>query len=361
MIPLHKVFMPNNIEKELTNILYSGKLSYGKYSKSFERELRDFIGNQLVLAISANPVMFALQLLNIKEGDEVIASPMSCLMTTQPINLCGAKVKWCDIDPNTGTLEPDQVVKNITAKTKAIIHYHWAGYPGYISEINKIGKSYGIPIIEEASTALGSEYNEKKVGNTGSDIVCFSFSPIRLPNTIDGSGLSFGNKELFEKAKIFRDLGIKREFFRDDVGEISNTYDVEHVGTNATLNDLSGYIGSKQMKTLENLLEKQRVNGQAWLTKLHDVKNVTFLCNRKEINPNFWVFSFNIKHGRDTLLKKFRNNGYYASKIHIRNDMYSVFNVSRKPELLGVKKFSKTQINIPSGWWVNTLDIQNYG
>lgn len=361
MVPLHKVFMPDNIDEGLSEVLYSGKLSYGNFSIKFENQLRNFVGNQKILSISGNSVQFALQLLNIKEGDEVIASPMSCLMTTQPINLSGAKIKWCDIDPNTGTLEPDELIKNITTKTKAIIHFHWAGYPGYIDEINKIGKLYGIPIIEEASAAFGSEYKGNKVGNTGSDIVCYSFGPVRLPNTIDGSGISFGNQELFDKAKVFRDLGIDRTVFRDDLGEISKNYDVEHVGTNATLNELSGYIGSRQMESIENLLEAQQKNGKSWFSKLNHNKEVNFLCNRYEIKPNFWVFSFNIKNGRDALLNTFRENGYYASKIHIRNDIYSVFNACSKRELIGVNEFSRTQLNVPSGWWVDNVDLQNNG
>ncbi|WP_180818263.1 DegT/DnrJ/EryC1/StrS family aminotransferase, partial [Vibrio parahaemolyticus] len=87
--------------------------------------------------LSGNSIFFALKLINIQDGDEVIVSPMSCLMTTQPIKYAGAKVVWADIDPLTGSLDPLDVTKKITNRTKAIIHYHWAGNPGHIDEINE--------------------------------------------------------------------------------------------------------------------------------------------------------------------------------------------------------------------------------
>ena len=87
--------------------------------------------------------------LGLKYGDEVLASPMGCLVSTQPYASMGFKIKWCDIDTVTGTLDPDSVRAKITPNTKAIIHNHFCGYPGYIDEINSIGREYGIPIIDD--------------------------------------------------------------------------------------------------------------------------------------------------------------------------------------------------------------------
>ncbi|MBY7733423.1 DegT/DnrJ/EryC1/StrS family aminotransferase, partial [Vibrio splendidus] len=82
-------------------------------------------------------------------------------------------------------------------------------------------KDNKIFVIEDATESFGAEYKGNKLGNTNTDIVCFSFTPVRLPNAIDGGGLSFNHQALFEKALLMRDLGIKRENFRDELGEIS--------------------------------------------------------------------------------------------------------------------------------------------
>ena len=353
MIPLYKVYMPQNIQDGVNEILYSGQLSSGQYTKQFEKKIAEYIDFSQVITLSCNPISFVLSLIGIKEGDEIIASPMSCLATTLPIKYAHANVVWADIDPNTGSLNPEDVKKKITSKTKAIIHYHWGGYPGYIDEINKIAVEKGIYVIEDASETFGSEYKGKKIGNTNSDFVCFAFTPVRLPNSIDGSGVVIKNKKIFEKALLFRDFGIDRNNFRDNLGEINPKCDIKLPANGVMLNNLFGYIGSNQMDYIDELYLKQRENAICWneYFKKHNI-NVKTL-QRKEINPNYWVYTI-LAENRDELLEKFREKGYYASKMHLRNDLYSVFNSSAK-DYIGVNEFYNKQLNIPCGWWVNNI------
>ena len=355
MIPLFKVFMPNEVSEGVINVLNSGQLAYGVHTKNFEAKLREYVGNENILAISGNSVLFALKLIDVKAGDEVIVSPMSCLMTTQPIVVVGAKVVWADIDPLTGSLDPEDVKSKITSKTKAIVHYHWAGYPGYIDEINAIAKEHGIYVIEDATESFGAEYNEKKLGNNGTDIVCYSFTPVRLPNAIDGGGVAFKSKELFKKAMLMRDLGIDRNKFRDSLGEISEACDISTIGDSATMNNISGYVGATQMKYLEQLYSIQRANAEKWKEYFADRKDITLLSSRKNINPSYWAFTI-LSDNRDELLQKFRADGFYASKMHLRNDLYSVFKSFAK-ELKGINEFSSKQLNLPCGWWMSIKDI----
>jgi perosamine synthetase len=354
MIPLFKVFMPDEVSLEVPAILSSGQLAYGTHTKNFEKKLQNYIGNPNILTISGNSVFFALKLLDIKEGDEVIVSPMSCLMTTQPIAYAGAKVVWADIDPFTGSLDPEDVKNKITSNTKAIIHYHWAGYPGYIDEINTIAKYHDIKVIEDATESFGAEYKGKKLGNNGTDIVCYSFTPVRLPNAIDGGGLAFNDKILYEKALRMRDLGIDRSIFRDDLGEISQKCDISIIGDSSAMNNISGFVGASQIKYLDSLYEKQRKNALKWKEVLSKDKRIEFIKEREETLPSYWAFT-TLSDKRDELLNEFREKGFYASKMHLRNDVYSVFQSSAK-DFKGINEFSRKQLNLPCGWWVDTLN-----
>lgn len=356
MIPMYKVFMPKEASNGVTKVLNSGMLACGKYTKKFETHLQNYIGNPYLITLSANPIVFALKVLDIKAGDEIIVSPMSCLMTTQPIIWLGAKVIWADIDPLTGSLDPDSVKSNITKNTKAIIHYHWAGYPGYINEINSIAAEFGINVIEDATESFGAQYYNKKIGNTGSHITCFSFTPVRIPNAIDASGISFNTRELFEKAKLMIDLGIDRENFRDDIGEISTNCDIFLPGNSLKLNNVSGYVGASQVKYLDELLKAQKYNSGFWKDYFTDIVNCELVGIRKNVKPSFWAFTVLTKN-RDELLLDFRRKGLMASKIHLRNDIYSVFG-KNKPLLKGVEKFSSEQLNLPCGWWLNKLELK---
>ena len=221
MIPIFKPFIPPNITDKVDEVLASGQLTNGKFTNLFEDRIRKFTGNKLSITVSNNSVFVALKLLDIGPGDEVISSPVACLATNQPVMVAGATMVWADVDPNTGSIDPEDVERKITPKTKAIIHYHWGGYPGYIDEINNIGKRNGIYVIDDASEAFGSKYKGKFLGNNNTDIVCFSFTGVRVPNAINGYGLSFNSTELFEKAKRYRDYGIDRSKFRDSLNEIS--------------------------------------------------------------------------------------------------------------------------------------------
>lgn len=354
MIPLYKVYMPGSISDEMTDILYSGKVSYGAYASQFEKTLREYLGTPYVVTTSNNTYasLIAFSLLQLKPGDEVIASPMACLASNQPALSFNVSFVWADIDPLTGTLDPENVEKKITSRTKVILHYHWCGYPGYIDEINAIGKAHGITVIDDGIESFGSEYKGKKIGNTGTDLTIFSFQAVRLPNSIDGGAICFKDAALFEKALRMRDFGIDRSTFRDADGEISPQSDIRLTGFNAMMNELSGFIGYRQMQHVDHLLAKQRENAAIWKSRLKtESPKLIPLSSRNETNPNYWVYSL-LSDERDVTIKKFREQNFYASKVHLRNDYYSCFGPFN-PNLKGVEEFEKKQLSIPSGWWIN--------
>lgn len=353
MIPLYKPFMPEL--PLLQEILHSGKLSYGKYGLEFEKILGEYIGNPMVIVCSSfNFAIFvAISALGLKHGDTVISSPMACLASNQPLITMGLNIKWADIDPLTGTLCPESVKKLMKYNIRAIFHNHFCGYVGYIDEINSIGKEYGIPVIDDGIEAFGSTYKSKKIGNVGSDITIFSFNPVRIPNTIDGGAIFFKDRDIYQKAILIRDAGIDRSKFRDENGEIDSACDISLPGFSATPSELLSYIGIQQMKHVEILIEKQRKNALKWNSLLIGNKDLKPIIN-KDTLPNFWVFGMLVDQ-KKIRIKEFRNYGFYASGVHIRNDIYSVF--PDKNSLPGVDYFNEHFMALPSGWWLNDYEI----
>jgi len=331
--------------------LHSGALAFGKYGKEFEQKLRSYIGvEQLALVNSFNSaVLVALITLGIKPEDEVIASPMACLASNQPLVTIGAKVVWADIDPLTGTLDFASVKKKITSKTKVIFHNHFCGYPGYINEINSLGREYGIPVVDDAIEAFGSEYKGDKIGNTGTDVTIYSFQAVRLPTTIEGGAVIFKDKTLYEKSLLVRDSGIDRKYFRDKLGEINPDCDIIVPGYGATMSEVNSYIGLQQMNDIERLIEKQRENALGWTEWIHDNFPQYLLLNKgKENTPNFWIYGI-LADNKIEGINKFRDLGYYASGVHLPNNYYSIF--GKQDPLPGVNEFYSKFIAIPSGWW----------
>jgi dTDP-4-amino-4,6-dideoxygalactose transaminase len=273
-----------------------------------------------------------------------------------PILSSGANVIWADIDPATGTLDPESVKSKITPKTKVIFHNHHCGYPGYIDEINAIGKEKGIIVIDDCIEAFGSEYKGKKMGSLDTDVTLFSFQTVRLPNTIDGGAVCFKDKELHQQVCKLRDLGVDRTTFRDNLGEISALSDVPKIGMGVTMNEVSSYIGSQQMQEISDLLAQQRLNGKAWKTKLEQDFNYKGVSAGRDIDPNYWVNGMLYAKGRVAGMEHFRKLGYSASTVHLPNNRYSVFGNTNEV-LKGVEEFYNHFIAVPSGWWVKKHEV----
>ena len=354
MIPIFKPYMPTDILPELENILYSGQLAYGKYGKLFESELAKFIGNPHVISVNSynQAMLLALSVLNLNPGDEVIASPVSCLASNQPFVIKGLKVIWADVDPNTGALCVEDVKKRITSKTKAIFHNHFCGYLGNVKAINQLAKEYGLWVVDDCIEAFGSEYNTQKVGNLGADLTVFSFQTVRLPNTVDGAAISFSSKELYEKAILMRDYGIDRKNFRTSTGEINPNCDISLEGYGATLSEINSYIGLKQMDNLPHLLEKQRRNAIDWNNRIQEISSIKALNLISDTQPNYWVFGV-LCEDKAQALQDFRSQNWYATGVHINNNIYSVFN--NLESLNGVNEFMSKFLALPCGWWVQEI------
>lgn len=351
MIPLFKPYMPDKLP-ELESILQSGNLSYGKWGREFERLLADFICNPLVLTTNScnSAYLVAITTLGLQKGDSVIASPMSCLASNQPFATMGIQIIWADIDPVTGTLDPDDVRKKILPGTKAIVLNHFCGYAGDISAIGAIARENDLFLIEDAIEAFGTKIGNQYVGCTGADVTVFSFQTVRLPNTIDGGGLSFRTEALYTKAAIVRDYGIDRSRFRDAMGEINPECDIKLPGYGALMPEPNSYIGCMQMDRVPALLQQQSNNAEKHKSEFHDVPGISVLKPLPGSTANYWVFGL-LAENKKQVMADLRSKGLYASGVHLNNNEYSIF--GRQPLLPGVEKFAKTFIAIPCGWWIN--------
>lgn len=350
MIPLFKPYMPSL--PLMPQILESGALSYGKYTQKFENQLREYFATPYVIATNSfsSAISVAVASLGLKWGDEIIASPMGCLASTQPYLTCGMKIKWCDVDSGRGTLSPEALRRTITSNTKAIVHNHYCGYPGYIDEINSISREYEIPVIDDGIECFGSRYKGKLIGNCGTDVTVFSLGAVRIPNCIDGGVVIFKDEELYKKSILIRDCGIDRNMFRDELGEINPEYDIKLVGYSATMSNVNGYIGLEQMKNVENLLQSQRENAEKWKFYFSEQSSyIPIYCEGCE--PNYWVYGILTEKKRETIVM-FRKMGYYASGVHINNDIYSVFD-GVKECLPGTVEFNRRFVALPCGWWMS--------
>lgn len=359
MIPLFKPYMPSSIwdDSEFKELLYSGKLINGRYKMLFRDELSRFVGNKNIVLCASffDAQSIIIKSLGLKSGDEVILSSLSCLRSSTPFVFYGLKAVWADIDPDTGTLDPESVEKQITKNTKLIVHNQHLGYVGYIDEINAIGEKYGLPVIDDCLDGIGGIYKGKNIGNCGTDFTIASFDPVRLPNAMNAACIITSKKEKYDECLAAADLCIDRALFRLENREINPDYDIEKIGLSSSVSEINAFIGLKQMSNLKTLLSKRSNNAILWdkFFKENEYLNC-FPINHQNGIANYWVYGFRT-NGKEKIRLYFTEKKFEVSGIHFPNHNYSVFN--NHPDLIGVDEFYKTFLALPCGWWMGENDI----
>ena len=355
-IPLYKVHMPDDLLSSLEEVLHSGKIAHGPNVLKFEKQLQEYIENPYITSTRdiSTSIQLALFMAGVRPDDEVVATPMACLATNMPVLNLFAKIKWIDLDPLTGNISLSDLKNNISEKTKAILLYHWAGNPIEIEQVNQIAVKYNIPVIDDAGEAFGAEINGKKLGNQLADYTVFSFHAIRHITTGDGAAIAFKSKDEYEKGIWLKRYGIHQPSFRDALGEINPKSDILVPGYNSYLNQLEATIGIHQMYDIAEIVRIHQKNGLYYDSILQDVPGITVLKRPQNSKSAYWVYTF-LAENRDALLHVLRNHGIYASKVHLRNDIYSCFGPITR-QLPGVDAFDQKYISIPSGWWVTKDD-----
>lgn len=357
-IPLFKSFHSTDIEEKAVEVLRSGFIASGEYISKFEQSFSYLvdIGNVLSINNMTNAIYLALHLSGVKNEDEVIATPFSCLSTTSAIAAIGATVNWVDLEQGSVSICVESFEKAITPKTKAAIVYHIAGYPSNIHKIYEICQKYGISLIEDCNAALLSQLDNNFVGRTG-DFSVFSFYPNRQINATEGAAICCKKSVDYHRALKLRRYGIDVETFRDAQGEINPKSDVPEIGWNLIMNNLCSAIGSTQMESSQHSVAASRRNAaiyNEYLSSIIDAKPIVYPENA---NPNYWVYIIDTAK-KEIIRDRLKEFEISSSSLHLRNDLYSGFNSSRKyPSLTGVDYASERLLALPCGFWMTEKDI----
>ncbi|MBI5044638.1 MAG: DegT/DnrJ/EryC1/StrS family aminotransferase [Candidatus Levybacteria bacterium] len=325
----------------------------GPRVKEFEEDIGKVIENPNVVALNSgtSALQLALRLAGVKEG-EVITTPMTCFATNAAIVLEGGIPIWADVDPESGNIDPEDIERKITKHTKAIMVVDFGGVSSEIDKINRIAKKFGIPVIEDAAQALGSEYGGKPIG-THSDFVAFSFQATKIITTGDGGVLVCKRKKDVKRAKTLRWYGIDRE--QRVWGETFWEYPISEVGYKMQMTDIAASIGLGQIPYLLSRIAYRRKIAAIYdkaLSKSKSLKPQTILPDSK---PNYWLYIVlcGSSENRSKLVKALKKIGVEAVEAHRRNDIYPVFRKLTTGKLPGVDTFDKENIAIPIGQWVS--------
>jgi len=352
MIQLFKVHCPSGIGQRIEEVFQSGFITEGEYSDKFEELFSHYVKNPNTRLVNSCTSALALcaHLLDCGEGDEIITTPMTCMATNEPFFNVGSKLVFADIDPTTGNIDPEDVKRKITSRTKAIVGVHWAGQPFEIDEVTDIANSYGIRVIEDAAHAFGAKYKGAPIGSSG-NLVNFSFQAIKHLTTADGGALCCGSFEEAEKVRLARWFGINR-LYKGSKWE----QDITETGFKMHMNNINAIIGIEQMKYADKIVSAHIKNGKFYDENIHN-KKITKLKRSKGLDGSYWIYSL-LTEDRADLQSYLRGNGIASDVVHVRNDRYTLFKDFQVDGLKGVDEFSSKLLNVPVGWWLDDKDVE---
>ena len=334
-----KLFDPAIDEREIkkaVKTLMSGfwaSGSGGGQVQEFEKNFKKFINSKSCVSVNSGTAALhlAAALCDIK-GKEVILPSLSFVSTAHAIMYNGGIPVFVDVNPHTLCIDPEEIKKKISKKTRCIIPVHFGGMPADIKKIQKLSNS-NIMIIEDAAHACGSEFNGKKIGSHG-DFVCFSFHPVKNLAMPTGGLISINNhnyKKITEDLKSKRWCGISNRKYTD--------YDVDKIGWNFYMNELSAAIGLVQLQKIKKMNNKRKSIAKIYDKELNVSKKIPFTSTC--VYHLYWICVKNRESFRRKLLEKGIETGTHYKPIH----QLSLYKKSVKLPL--TEKIAKEIVTIP--------------
>jgi len=248
-LPFFKPEIGKEEEAEILEVLRSGWLTTGERVQRFEEGLRKYLGVEGVFAVSSctAALHLALDVLNIRPGDEVVTTPFTFTSTVNVILHRGATPVFVDISPWDLNLDVSQIPARITPRTRALLPVHFSGYPARMDDLLSLAKEHSLVVVEDAAHAFGAEYEGKAIGTFG-HLTCFSFYANKNLTTGEGGAIATGRKEWAEAVRIRRNHGMSASAYEREGIPQGFGYDVLYPGYKYNLSDLHAAIGIHQLQ-----------------------------------------------------------------------------------------------------------------
>jgi UDP-4-amino-4,6-dideoxy-N-acetyl-beta-L-altrosamine transaminase len=241
------------------NVLKGDYLTTGPSVRDFETRVAEYVGAKYAVAVSNGTAALHMACFaaGIDKGDEIITTPMTFAASANCALYCGGVPVFADINNHTYNIEPMDIEKKITERTRAIIPVDFAGQSVDMDEIKNIADKYNLIIIEDAAHALGSTYKGNKVG-TEADLTEFSFHPVKPVTTGEGGVVTTNSENFYKKMLLFRTHGITRDFelLNRDGGDWY--YEQHFLGYNYRVTDLQCALGISQMLKIDAFIRRRR-------------------------------------------------------------------------------------------------------
>jgi len=335
----------NHKDKQMVSLALNNRwLTNGKYLKEFESKISKFVKTKYAIGVSnaTQALHLSIRSLDIKPNDEIIVPTFTFVATANAVTYCNAKPVFVDVDSKTFNINPMEIKKNITKRTKAIIVVHYGGQSCDMNEIQKIANQHGLLIIEDCAHALGSTYHNKKCGSFGIT-GCYSFYPTKIITTAEGGMIVTNNRSITNKVRILRSQGMDLQA-NEREKKAKWKYDIVDLGYNYRMDEMRAALGVSQMKRINEINVLRIKIAKYYNSKIKMIEGLTIPKTSNDRNHIFHLYTIKIEKAyhlsRDELFLKLHKKGigtsvqyyplhlmsYIKNKFKIRKNDFPVSN-----------------------------------
>lgn len=295
----------------VVDVLRSDYLTTGPKVAEFENIVANYVGAKYAVAVSNGTAALHIACLaaGIQPGDEVIVSPITFAASANCVLYCGGKPVFADIKPDTYNIDPEDIERKITSKTKAVIAVHYTGQPCEMDEISAIAKKHNLVVIEDGAQVISGKYKGKKIGSI-SDMTTFSFHPVKPVTTGEGGMVTTNNEELYQRLKLFHTHGITREESLLTHNEGPWYYEQLELGYNYRITDIQCALGISQMKRLDQFAAHRRKLARRYDEAFAGCKDIITPYQHPDCLSSYHLYMIQVpaEHRRE-IFENLRNKG----------------------------------------------------
>jgi dTDP-4-amino-4,6-dideoxygalactose transaminase len=308
----HHAPLTEEFDRAIREVIESSAFAGGPFVEKFEEEFASFCGSSYAIGVGngTDALWLALLALGIGEGDEVITVPNTFIATAEAITYCKARPVFVDVDPDTFTMNPAELEKSLTKKTKAIIPVHLFGQPADMEPILEFARANGLFVVEDAAQAHGAQYKGQKAGTMG-DAGCFSFYPGKNLGAFGEAGAVVTNDpELWKQIQMLRDHGQSRKYYHTTMG------------WNCRMDGIQAAVLSIKLRHLDEANCLRRKHALEYNQAFAGIDEVLTPVEAKYARHVYHVYAVRVE-GRDAALRHLQEKGvgcavHYPVPIHLQ-------------------------------------------
>lgn len=306
-------------ERELLDTIRHGWLTAGPKTGAFEQAFARFVGSRYAVAVSNASAALHLSLLalGVGPGDEVITTPLTFVSTANAIVHAGATPVFADIDPETLNIDPVEVARRISRRTKVILPVHYSGQPCDMEALTKLARAHRLWLVEDASHAIGAFVGKRPIGTIG-DLTCFSFHPVKNMTTAEGGMITTGHEHLAVRLRALRFHGFAEDYLTRSKQQRFHYPRMRVLGFKCVMTDLQAAIGLHQLKKLPQFIARRAVLAQAYNRQLRSIPEICCPVVRSGVTSAWHLYPARLRLGkltcsRDKFIQALQLEGISAS------------------------------------------------